>query len=172
VAHEVKPRDTMGQLPVMVVGPADVGRLIRELEAINNTIMEHTLRKSGQETKMLKTSQLMNQIAELNKLNLLHEADREYLRQLLQAIKTKAPVLHMSFSADPSTVFLGKLMSWLRQEIHPHVLLTIGLQPNIGAGCILRSANRYFDFSLRQDFAKKRTMLLGQLIPDMKKAKT
>ena len=64
----------------------------------------------------------------------------------------------MSFSADPSVTFLTKLMTWLRQEIHPQVLLTVGLQPTIGAGCILRTTNRYFDFSLRQDFANKRTM--------------
>jgi len=71
----------------------------------------------------------------------------------------------MSLSADPSTRFLEKLVTWLRREIHPQVLLTIGLQPTLGAGCVLRTPNRQFDFSLRQDFAKKRDLLIGKLTP-------
>ena len=54
-------------------------------------------------------------------------------------------------------------MTWLRREIHPLVLMTVGLQPNIGAGCIVRTTNKYFDFSLRQDFANKRDLLQAAL---------
>jgi hypothetical protein len=71
--------------------------------------------------------------------------------------------MHISFSADPSPVFTDKLMTWLRREIHPFVLLTVGLQPNIGAGCIVRTTNKQFDLSLRQDFKAKRDLLLEQL---------
>ena len=153
------------QLPELVTSQADVGRLLRELEAIDDTLLSQTLRKNAAETKMLKTSRLMDQTVELNKLNLLQQADRRQLRVFLAAVRQHAPVLHMSFSADPSPAFVGKLMAWLRREIHPLVLLNIGLQPSIGAGCVVRSTNRYFDFSLRQDFAKKRNLLLKELIP-------
>jgi len=175
VAPETTPqadtKKTPGRLPELVISPADVSRLIRELEAINTTLMQQTLRNGG-ETKALKASQLLSQTAELNGLNLMQKVDRDRLTQFLHAIKEKSPVMHMSFSADPSAAFLGRLMTWLRREIHPSVLLTVGLQPTIGAGCILRTTNKYFDFSLRQDFAKKRMMLLGQLIPETKKAQS
>ncbi|HYH36035.1 MAG TPA: hypothetical protein VD706_00875, partial [Candidatus Saccharimonadales bacterium] len=77
--------------------------------------------------------------------------------------KQRSPVLHISFSADPSPTFTEKLMTWLREEIHPLVLLSVGLQPTIGAGCIVRTTNKQFDLSLREDFLKKRELLLSQL---------
>lgn len=150
-------------LPPSVVGPADISRLVRELDTIDGALLDHTLRKQGGEAKMLKTSRLMDQLVEANGLNLLQKTDRQQLQTFLQAVKDRAPVLHMSFSADPSPTFLDKLTAWLRREIHPQVLLSIGLQPTIGAGCVVRSTNHYFDFSLRQDFAKKRELLLQQL---------
>ncbi len=146
-------------LPIQVVGPIDVGRLIRELEAIDNAILEGKLRTGGGEYEKLKTSQLMSATLDMNKLDILNEEDRRMLANLLNTVRDQAPVLHISFSADPTMVFIEKLMTWLRREIHPVVLLTIGLQPNIGAGCIVRSTNKQFDFSLRKDFLKKRELL-------------
>ncbi len=159
MAHEQK----AGQLPPLVVGPVEISRLRRELAAIDETLLEHTLRKKGSSARMLKTSQLMDQLVSLNKLNLLHKADRERLHRFLEAVTGRAPVLHISFSADPPPAFLEKLMTWLREKIHPQVLVTIGIQPTIAAGCIVRGPNKYFDFSLRQDFTDKRELLLKQI---------
>jgi len=151
-------------LPVLVASPVDVGRLQRELAAIDEVLVQLALRQGGSETKMPKTSHLMDQIVSDNQLNLLQEADRKKLAEFLELVKTKAPVLHMSFGADPSVGFMEKLMAWLRQNISPYVLVTVGLQPNIGAGCIVRSTNRQFDLSLRQDFLNKRDLLMNKII--------
>lgn len=156
--------DRVLSLPVPVVSPADVGRLIRELELIDNTLLQLGLRPPADQIKMPPTSRLMDQTVERNKLNLLQATDRALLQRFLVAIRAKAPVLHMSFSTDPSPAFTEKLMVWLRIEIHPEMLLTVGLQPTIGAGCVVRTNNKYFDFSLRQDFIKKRQLLLDKLI--------
>jgi F0F1-type ATP synthase delta subunit len=153
-------------LPLLAVGPADINRLSRELADIENILLELEVRKGEQSVKLPKTTQLMDQLVELNKLNLLYKGDRALLKQFLGAIQHQAPVMHMSFSADPSTTFLEKLLTWLRREIHPQILLTIGLQPTLGAGCIVRTTNHQFDFSLRQDFAKKRNLLIGKLTPE------
>lgn len=153
-------------LPVTAASPADIGRLLRELETIDENLLQLGIRKAGSEVKMLRTSHVMDQIIELNTLNLLHGTDRVRLQHFLTDIKQRSPVLHMSFSADPSPSFTEKLMTWLRKEIHPFVLLTVGLQPTIGAGCIVRTANKQFDFSLRQDFLRKRELLLSQLTPE------
>lgn len=165
VHKAVKAVDTSKELvlPVMVSSPADVGRLLRELALIDQTLLQLGLRKGGNEVKMPKTSHLMDQIAEANKFNLLQKLDRTELEHFLTTTKDKSPLLHMSFSADPSPVFMEKLMTWLRQEIHPRVLLNIGLQPTIGAGCIVRTTNKQFDFSLRKNFLSKRDLLLEQL---------
>jgi hypothetical protein len=161
VAHDQK---SSFSLPLLVVGPVDLGRLIRELDTIDDTLVQLGLRKGGGEVKMPKTSQLMDKLIEMNRLNLLKEADRKQLQNSLVIVRDKAPVLHISFSADPSVGFLEKLMAWLRKEIHPLVLVTVGLQPSIGAGCIIRSTNKQFDLSLRQDFKKKQDMLRDKIL--------
>jgi hypothetical protein len=151
-------------LPSLVSSPTDVGRLVRELEAIEELFLQLQLRKGGDPLKLPRTSYLLDRLVELNQLNILNPDERQQLKAFLIAIKEQAPILHISFSADPSATFLDKLMVWLRQEIHPAVLVNVGLQPNIGAGCIVRTANHQLDFSLRQSFIKNRELLISQLI--------
>jgi hypothetical protein len=178
-------------LPPLAASPADIGRLLRELEAVDSTLLQLSLRAGATsadeqhehghspaghpghpkaatkvtiERALPKISRLLDQTAQLNQLNLLQADDRTALQQFLERVKQQSPVLHVSFSAEPAPAFVEKLMSWLRQEIHPSVLLIIGLQPTIGAGCIVRSTNRQFDFSLRQDFLSKRQLLLDVLL--------
>jgi F0F1-type ATP synthase delta subunit len=152
-------------LPIKVATRVDVGRLQRELGDIDEALLQLRLRSAGAEVKMPKTSHLMDQLAEHNDLNLLQESERQELKAFLTHIKEQAPVMHVSFSADPSVAFLEKLVSWLRHEVHPEVLLTVGLQPTLGAGCIVRTTNKQFDLSLREDFRKKRDLLREKLTP-------
>lgn len=148
-------------LPPMVVGPADVGRLIRELEAVDDHLLQQQLQH--QEAKLAKTSKLLDELISVNQVNLLVAGDRARLKEFLTAVKQRAPMMHMSFGTDPSPVFTEKLMSWLRENIHPLLLLTVGLQPDIGAGCRLRTTNKYFDFSLSQRFDQNREQFLTAL---------
>lgn len=159
MAPESSATRKMVGLPVTVSSPVDVGRLLRELEGIDNALLQLGLRAGGEAVQMPRTSHLMEQTIQLNKLNLLQQSERDALRLFLEAVRRESPLLHMSFSADPPPAFVEKLMVWLRREIHPVVLLTVGIQPTIGAGCIVRSTNKYFDLSLREDFANKRAML-------------
>jgi F0F1-type ATP synthase delta subunit len=43
------------------------------------------------------------------------------------------------------------------------VLVQIGLQPNLGAGCVVRTTNKYFDMSLRTKFFDSRDKLRAVL---------
>ena len=139
---------------------------MRELESIDNLISQSIINSHDAGPKIPKTSLLMEQTIELSKLDLLKADDRKQLLELLKIVKQQAPILHISFSSDPAPTFIEKLMTWLRREIHPTVLLTIGLQPNIGAGCLVRSKNKYFDLSLRKDLIEKRELLLSRIASD------
>lgn len=150
-------------LPLSVVGPVDIGRLLRELEHIDNSLVQLSLRSPGQEVKMPKTSKMMDDVIIMNRLNLLQKPEREELGRFLEAVRAKAPTIHISFGADPTPRFTERLMVYLRKEIHPLLLLTIGLQPTIGAGCIVRTTNKYFDLSLGKDFGKYRDILMAKL---------
>ncbi len=153
-------------LPLGVTSQADIGRLMREVDALDDFMHQAAIRTPGSSLKLPKSSRLLDEITNNNQLNMLHEQDRTRLKAFLTAVRAKAPVLHMSFSADPSSLFMQKLMTYLRREIHPIVLVHTGLQPMLGAGCIVRTGNKYFDFSLRQRFASSRNLLLEKIHAD------
>lgn len=148
-------------LPFIVATPSDVGRVLTELEIIDNNYLQKKL--GGKDHTDQKLSSMLEQTASLNKIDLSKAEGRHHLESFLTAVRKKAPVLHFSFSAEPSGTFLEKLIAWLRQEIHPLTIVTVGLQPTIGAGCVIRSTNKYFELSLRNDFAKNKGLLLKTL---------
>lgn len=152
-------------LPVSVVGPVDLGQVIRGLEASDRALQQASLRKGGDKTELPRVGRLLTEVVEANHLNLLHAEDRSQLLSHLNELKDKAPTLHMSFNADPSPAFMQKLTAWLRDEIHPHALVRTGLLPNIGAGCVVRTTNKVFDFSLKSKFDASQELLIEALKP-------
>ncbi|HSW36786.1 MAG TPA: hypothetical protein VLG37_00250 [Candidatus Saccharimonadales bacterium] len=157
MAHKLK-------LPALMTSPSDVGRVRREIESLDDYLTQASLRKPGTNLAQLpKTSRLLSELAELNGLNLLQAEGRQQLVAFLDSLSKTAPILHFSFATDPSAAFLNKIVIWLRQNIHPLILVRVGLQPNIAAGCGLRTANHYYDFSLRERFTKQRPLLLKAL---------
>ena len=112
---------------------------------------------------MPRTSRILEALAANNGLNLLTATHRHHLQQFLEEVSSKAPVIHISFAADPSATFTAKIVAWLRTNIHPYALLQLGLQPTIAAGCVVRTPNKQFDFSLRNRFHEKRAILLEGL---------
>lgn len=150
-------------LPINVTGRMDVGRLVREVETLDNFLEQAAVRKPGTPMQMPKTSKLLDEMLEHNKINALVSEERQRLLHFLITVRAKAPILHISFSADPTPMFTQKLVSWLRENIHPLVLLQVGLQPNIGAGCVVRTTNKYFDLSLKQHFSKQHTLLMTKI---------
>ncbi len=151
-------------LPKQVFGVIEVRRLSRELEAVDEYLHQASLREGGSKQGNLpKVSRLLDATASENHLNLLQSDDRKQLAEALSKTLEQAPVVHMSFASDPSAAFLEKVVGWLRENIHPLVLIRLGLQPSIAAGCVLRTANRSFDFSLRHRFTEQRDLLLYSL---------
>lgn len=150
-------------LPIQVTSRAEVSRLLREIDQVDDFLQQSAIRKPGTALQLPKTSRLLDEMAASNKLNLLLKKDRLRLISFLTAIKSKAPVLHIGLGVDPAPVFVQKLLTWLRSEIHPVLLLHIGLQPSIGAGCTVRGNSAYFDLSLRQHFRDQRSLLIEQL---------
>lgn len=154
------------KLPVLVFGVVEVRRLKREMESLDEFIRQAGIREPGKQAALPRVSRLLDALATDNGRNLLQEADRQELAQFLAATEQTAPTMHISFASDPSSAFVAKLVTWLRANIHPAVLLQIGLQPTIAAGCVVRTANKSFDLSLRQSFDKQRPMLLKALDAD------
>lgn len=150
----------MLRLPVLVFGVVEVRRLKRELEALEQFMHQARLRQAGKQPALPRLSRLLDALAEDNHLNLLQPADRKKLQEFLRHVEHEAPIIHMSFATDPSSAVTAKLVSWLRTNIDPSVLLDIGLQPTIAAGCVVRTNNKIFDLSLRERFKDAQGLLL------------
>ncbi len=151
------------ELPIIIFGPIEVRRLQRELEALEDFLQQSELRQPGKQPQLPRTSRLLETLAGNNNLNLLVEAERATLKQFLQKVLADAPIIHMSFASDPSATFTAKIVAWFRTSVHPYALVQLGLQPTIAAGCVMRTTNKVFDFSLRNRFHGKREILLAGL---------
>ncbi|HEX4774837.1 MAG TPA: hypothetical protein VH234_04950 [Candidatus Saccharimonadales bacterium] len=151
------------KLPTSVIGEVDVARLLRELNGLNDFFVGAQARTNGTAMQMPKLSRQLDQLAKDNSVNLLDNADRNKLLAGMQGIKSHSPKVQISFAADPSPKALEQILVWMRRHIHPHLLVQVGLQPSVAAGCILRTPNKVFDMSLRSNL-KKQEPYLAKLI--------
>lgn len=137
------------KLPLTMGSTIDVARAMRELNALNDFMVASSVRTPGTALQLPKLTRQLEELARLNDLNLTDEAHRKELSAQLNAALGRCPVLHISFAAEPPVKALETILLWLRKNINPHILLTVGLQPGIAAGCVLRTPNLLFDMSLR-----------------------
>ncbi|MCA9331844.1 hypothetical protein KC968_02795 [Candidatus Saccharibacteria bacterium] len=151
------------KLPTMVNSMDDIDHLLHEIEQIDEFLRHAGSREPGTPIDLPKPSRALDELSRVNELNLLQDKDRARIWGMLLALKAKAPTLQISFSEQPTPAFTQKLITWLRDEIHPMLLLKVGLQPNIGIGFVVRGHNLSLDFSLRDYFRKQRTLLFDEL---------
>jgi len=147
------------KLPLSVVTQADIARIIREINSLNDFFVSTKLRESGSPMQPARLTRVLDQISKDNQINLLEEDQRNKLAENLEKIMEKAPLLHVSFATEPSAIAVEKILDWLRKNIHPYALVQVGLQPTIAAGIILRSGNKVFDLSLRENLKKQQSYL-------------
>jgi F0F1-type ATP synthase delta subunit len=151
------------KLPDSLIGLPDVTRLTRELNSLNDFFDGAQTRPKGTAMQPPKVSRVLNELAQTNQTSLLQADGRAQLFKRLQELYDSAPSMHISFAVEPSPRALEKILVWMRANIHPNVLLQVGLQPAIAAGCVLRSTNKVFDMSLRSNL-KKQSGYLTQLV--------
>jgi len=148
------------QLPALVMTPSDISRLLHEIDSLENYMQQQRVRMPGQPTaKMPKTTRMLDELAVANGVNLLDAASRAYLGGFLRELLAHAPVVHISFASDPSSASLQKIVLWFRKNTDKHVLVRVGLQPSLAAGCVVRTPNKYFDLSLRLRLQRQRSLL-------------
>lgn len=150
-------------LPVSVISPTDVARLTREVESLDEFFRQSEIRQGGQPQSLPRYSRLLDEVVVANDLNLLDKTNRNLLVESFNQLQMTAPVMHISFSVDPPGSYVQKIVGWLRQNIDGLVLVRVGLMPNIGAGCVVRTTNKSFDFSLRKYFDSKHEFFMNRL---------
>ncbi len=144
-----------------VVSRTDLMRAISELQQLSDHLMQASIREDSSDFTGI--SPVTTQLLSDNGIDPRDESQRQNLLDVLDSLKTSAPIIHISFATEPSVSMLQKLLGWFRTEVHPHLLLKVGLQPDIAAGCIVRTTSRYFDFSLRKNLSQNKKLLVDLL---------
>lgn len=143
-----------------IISPGDINRLIRQLENLEDQMVGASSRADNGTGVLQQTDPVLLQLAVANGLDMTSQEHRGHLKEGLGILLEQAPDLHISFTAEPSRASLEKIINWLRANIHPQTLMRVGLQPNLAAGCILRTTNHVFDLSLKQTLKKQQPLLL------------
>ncbi len=145
-------------LPDNIVSPLDFGQIQREL-----FMLDEFLGSSRGASKLPFVSTELNTIMKQTDINPLSADDRARLTRQLQFVRRTAPVVQMSFASEPGKQAMRPLVRWFREQSHPNTLITIGVEPNIAGGCVLRTSTKTFDFSLQKLLQDKRGELVKQL---------
>lgn len=146
------------KLPYIIASRKDIIRLHREVRQFIDIVSQSIMRHDNP-IKYPEITDHLRAVATENQVNLRSTKHCEILLGQLESLKDKAPSVHVSFPVEPNAEILQKLVNWFRQEIDPHVVIQVGIQPTIAAGVVLRTPNKQFDFSLRQHLYRNRDKL-------------
>ena len=146
------------KLPNSISTRKDLAHINRELRIFYDYMIQSIMRHDNPITYTPISDQL-RELAIVNQIDLRDQSACERLIEDLQQLKSDAPSVHISFPVEPSREALDKLIDWLRAEIDQTIVISVGLQPSIAVGVVVRTPNHQFDFSLRKHLENSREKL-------------
>lgn len=152
------------KLPTSIVSTGDARRLRRDIAALEETLQAIRLQTNAPVAKLPRLGRMLEEFASTNRLNLLMPDDRHHVAVFMDYVVKKAPVMHISFASEATRKFTTELVVWLRTNYDSEMLLEVGLEPNIAAGCVVRTTNKMFDFSLIRHLREQRSLLMEKLL--------
>lgn len=86
----------------------------------------------------------------------------ESVQDLLAHLRgLKLPQVHITLAALPNHAQRQSLVDWFRTNTTPHLLVSFIADRNMGGGVVIRTPNRVFDYSWRQELVAGRDKLAG-----------
>jgi hypothetical protein len=152
------------RLPTGIVSTGDARRLRRDIASMQETIQAIRIRTNAPVAKLPRLSRSLEEFASTNRLNFLMPEDRHQAEVFMDYVLKHAPVIHISFASEASRRFTTELILWLRANFDSEMLVEIGLEPNMAAGCVVRTSNKVFDFSLGKYLEQKREMMMDLIL--------
>ncbi len=150
-------------LPPALLSRTDVSRLLREIEKLDYALETQTIRTPEKPLAIPNMTQALAECIALNNIDITNLQERKRLISSLREAKEKAPVVQITFAVDPDPAIMSQLVGWIRTNLHPRALVTTGLQPQLIGGCIVRTPDHIYDFSLRKRFQDEQPTLVAML---------
>lgn len=141
------------RLPVDLYSPDQLSAVILELRAHTSALRDAAVRAKttgATITAPAHTSALLLGALKGAGVSTTDQAGAEKLLRELEAIRDKAPAVHLMMAALPNRDLKRKLTEWFRSEIHPYTLLTFATRADMGGGVIIQAGSHVYDFSFRQ----------------------
>jgi F0F1-type ATP synthase delta subunit len=160
------PSSSHHTLPASLISKADLMRLVREIGALDDQFSQQELQQRAQGNSTQSSVLISNglrQVADNLRLDIATHSGRLNAKEAITGYLEKAPLFHISFASEPPVDQLQRIVEWLRQNIHGLAVVQTVVQPAIIAGCIIRSSNKVFDFSVRESFKVAAPQLLNEV---------
>ena len=77
----------------------------------------------------------------------------------LGSIRRQAPVAHLTFPVSPPEHTLETMADWFRSNVHPNALLTVSVDRTLLGGMVVRTTDKYFDFSFSTALGANRNLI-------------
>jgi hypothetical protein len=153
------------QFPSALIGRSELARLLRELETLDNELESQRARSHGEKVgyHMPNMSRALDDFLTVNKIDVANDHARMEIRATLRKLKEHAPVVHMTFATDADPESLQQIVAWIRKELHPQALISVGLQPALIGGVYIRTPNHVHDLSLRSHMKDSRSVIVEAL---------
>lgn len=150
------------ELPPAVYSPALVESVAYDIQYYLDWFRQNQIRKKvgahakdepthSAETVLVINAWLDGKPATLESL----EALLEYLR------KVDLPEIHLMLAALPNRSQREALVNWFRTNVTPHLLVSFVADRNLGGGLVVRTPNRVFDYTWKQQLIAGRSKLAG-----------
>jgi hypothetical protein len=152
-------------LPPQIISKIDVSHLVAEMERVDSDLTAAAVRATqGVQSQAIAplAPQLMDFLVK-NQLKIDDARMRSDIIKNLRLLRDKAPVIHMTFAVSADTESLMQLVQWMRTNLHPQAVITVGLQPGLVAGVYMRTPNHVHDLSLKAKLAANRGLLLKEV---------
>lgn len=91
------------------------------------------------------------------------EAALETLRSQLETVAAQWPAIHLVMAVPASRKLKHELVTWVRSEISPQILVEFSADPEIAGGIVIRTKSHIIDCSFRSGLLKDPGRFTGLL---------
>lgn len=145
--------DAAIRLPIDLYSPDQLSAIIIELRTYIGSLRDATVRAKaahGEVGEPMHLSALLLGAFTGAGIKTTDQDGAEKLLLQLQAIRDKAPAVHLMMAALPNRQLKRKLTEWFRAQIHPYAMLTFATRTDIGGGIVVQAGSHIYDYSFRQ----------------------
>lgn len=152
-------------LPSELYSQAQLGAVLAELRQYGGLLRDRAVRQKVTQVDepAPELSDLTAKALRANRVVSADSAAVEVLLYELENMRPHIPVAHIMLAAIPSDVVRSQLMAWLREQIHPQLLVSLAARPDIGGGIVLQVGSRRYDLSYRTQLLQNKPHIIEVL---------